>query len=220
MPRDLDTPPPERLFLPGPAGRLDATFERPAGNARGLVLHLHPHPELGGTRNNNVVRHGALGALEAGCAALRIDFRGVGKSEGAYDQGVGEVDDAEAAFDWLERQGPGLPVFVWGFSFGSRVGLELAGRLAERVAGYLAVAWPTRYYSWPELSRWPDRAEFLVGDQDEFVDLGRMAPAARHGAPVRILEGATHFFPGQLHEVRAFTARALERWLDAEGWAG
>ena len=220
MPRDLDTPPPERLFFDGPVGRLHATFERPGGNARGLVLHLHPHPEHGGTRNNNVVRHGALGSLEAGCAALRVDFRGVGRSDGAYDQGVGEIEDARAAFEWLEEQGPGLPVFVWGFSFGSRVGLELAGRLGERVAGYLAVAFPSHYYSWPELERWPARAEFLTGDQDDFVDLDRMGEAERHGAPVRVLEGVTHFFPGALHEVRGFTARALDRWLGAGGWAG
>jgi alpha/beta superfamily hydrolase len=220
MPRDLDTPPPERLFLDGPAGRLDATFERPEGNARGLVLHLHPHPQHGGTRQNNVVRHGALGSLEAGCAALRIDFRGVGRSDGSYDQGVGEIDDAEAAFDWLEEQGGGLPVFVWGFSFGSRVGLQLAARLGRRVAGYLAVAWPTRFYSWPELERWPERMAFLAGDHDEFVDLHRMGPAEEHGGRVQLLPGAGHFFPGQLHEVRAFTARSLEGWLAGDGWAG
>ena len=93
MVRDLDTLPPQRLFLDGPVGRLHATFERPRAEPKAVVLHLHPHPLHGGTRQNNVVRHGALGSLAAGCAALRIDFRGVGQSEGRYDEGDGEVDD-------------------------------------------------------------------------------------------------------------------------------
>lgn len=216
MPRDLPTPPPENLRLAGPAGWIAATLERPAGAARGLVLLLPPHPQNGGTRRNNVVRHGALGALQAGCAALRLDYRGVGESEGRHDQGVGEVDDAAAAFAWLEEQGPVLPAFVWGFSFGARVGLELAGRLGERAVGYLGVAWPTRFYSWPALPIWPRRLEFLAGDRDDFVELERMAAVERHGARVSVVPGADHFFRGRLGEVRAFTAGVLERWLAGE----
>lgn len=213
MPRDLKTPPPERLLLDGPVGKLDATFERPAGTPRAAVLHLHPHPVHGGTRQNNVVRYGALGSLEADCAALRIDFRGVGRSEGAYDEGVGEIDDAEAAYRWLQQQFPGLPNFIWGFSFGSRVGLDLSIRLHEEVAGYLAVAWPTNFYSWPETGTWPARTAFLAGTEDEFVDFDKMGPAEAHEGRITILEGAGHFFPGQLDHVRSYTADNLNHWL-------
>ncbi|RMH03688.1 MAG: alpha/beta hydrolase [Planctomycetota bacterium] len=221
MPRDLPTPPPERLFLPGPVGRLAATWERPAAPPRGLVLHLHPHPEHGGTRRNNVVRHGALGALEAGCGALRIDFRGVGRSEGSYDQGVGEVEDGAAALTWLRIRHPGLPVFVWGFSFGAMVGLKLAARQAASCAGFLAVAWPTRFYSWPDLPgpAWPRRSAFLAGDADEFVDLDRYEPVRARRARLEILPGADHFFRGRLAEVRRFTADTLTAWLREEGRA-
>jgi len=213
MVRDLHNPPLRRLFLDGPAGRLAASYEVPEGTARAAVLHLHPHPMHGGTRQNNVVRHGALGSLEAGCAALRIDFRGVGDSEGEYDEGNGEIDDAAAAFTWLQREYPGLPLFVWGFSFGSRVGLDFAIRARDEVAGYLAVAWPTNFYAWPESCDWPARCAFLAGSKDDYVDFTKMQHAEELGGKLTVVDGADHFFPGQLDRVREFTASTLEDWL-------
>ncbi|MDA1259315.1 MAG: alpha/beta hydrolase [Planctomycetota bacterium] len=213
MPRDLDTPPPERLQIEGPVGALAATWELPAGEPRGLVLHLHPHTVHGGTRQNNVVRHGALGSLEAGCGALRIDFRGAGDSGGEYDEGQGEVDDAEAALRWLQERHPGLPVFTWGFSFGSRVGLDFAIRHRDEIAGYLAVAWPTKFYAWPDSEAWPARCAFLYGTHDEFVDENKLDPIRSHHAPLTVLKDATHFFPDHLADVRGWTARCLNTWL-------
>lgn len=214
MPRDLPAPPPERLRIAGPAGELAVTWEAPAGAPRGLVLHLHPHTVHGGTRRNNVVRHGALGSLEAGCGALRLDFRGAGESGGDYDEGRGEVDDAEAALRWLQARHPGLPVFVWGFSFGARVGLDFGIRHREEIGGFLAVAWPTAFYPWPESAAWPARCAFLHGTRDEYVDEGRLGPIRRHRAPLTVLQGATHFFPEHLDAVRGWTARCLNAWLD------
>jgi alpha/beta superfamily hydrolase len=219
MPRDLPTPPPERLFLPGPAGRLAATWEVPAAQPLGLVLHLHPHPVHGGTRQNNVVRYGALGSLAAGCAALRIDFRGVGDSEGEYDEGRGEVDDAEAAFRWLQSRHPGLPVFIWGFSFGSRVGLDAAIRLHAEVAGFLAVAWPTNFYAWPTADGWPSRSAFLYGSADQYVDPAKLEHARQRGAAIKVIDGAEHFFAGRLEVVREWTTQFLSDWLSTKNRA-
>ena len=216
MVRDLDTLPPQRLFLDGPVGRLHATYERPRAEPKAVVLHLHPHPLHGGTRQNNVVRHGALGSLAAGCAALRIDFRGVGQSEGRYDEGDGEVDDAAAAYAWLGEQVPGVPSFVWGFSFGSRVGLDFSIRetaAGREPAGYLGVAWPTNFYAWPHGETWPQRNSFLVGSADEYVNLAGMNRVAQHGGALHVVEGGTHFFQGQLEEVSGWTQRQLEAWL-------
>jgi alpha/beta superfamily hydrolase len=213
MVRDLDNPPLRRLSIDGPAGPLAASFEVPAGTARAAVLHLHPHPMHGGTRHNNVVRHGALGSLEAGCAALRIDFRGVGDSGGEYDEGIGEIDDAAAAFAWLQQEYPGLPVFVWGFSFGSRVGLDFSIRAREEVAGYMAVAWPTNFYAWPESTAWPQPSAFLAGSEDEYVDFQKMPHAEACGGKLTVVEGAGHFFPGQLDRVREYTAKTLQEWM-------
>ncbi len=211
--RGLDTLPPERLFLEGPAGRLAATLERPAAPPRGAVLHLHPHPLGGGTRRNNVVRYGALGSLEAGCAALRLDFRGAGESEGRHDQGRGEPLDAAAALEDLAARFPGVPLFLWGYSFGAYVALELAPSWEGRLAGVLAVAFPNTVYAWPAENAWPPRAALLCGDRDAFVDLERMAPARGKGVPLTIEPGGDHFFSGRLERVRAFTAARLAEWL-------
>jgi len=211
--RGLKTLPPERLFLEGPAGRLAATLERPAAAPRGAVLHLHPHPLGGGTRRNNVVRYGALGSLESGCAALRFDFRGAGESEGRHDQGRGEVQDAAAALEELAVRFPGVPLFLWGYSFGAHVALELAPSHRARLAGVLAVAFPNTVYAWPPESAWPARMALFCGDRDSFVDLAGLDPVGENGVPLTIEPGADHFFTGRLDRVQAFTAACLSEWL-------
>jgi len=173
-------------------------------------LLLPPHPAHGGTRQNNVVRYGALGALEAEMVGLRLDFRGVGGSEGIHDNGRGEVEDAAAALAWLQESFPGLPLFVWGYSFGSRVGLVLAGREDRKLAGYLGIAWPTRIYSWPRLHPWPSPMAFLYGDADPFVDPAAMEVPQRQGARCILLPGADHSFRSHLPAIRSFTAQTLD----------
>ncbi|MFQ5749529.1 MAG: alpha/beta hydrolase [Planctomycetota bacterium] len=213
MVRGLKTLPPARFFFVGPAGRLAATLERPAAPPRGAVLHLHPHPLGGGTRRNNVVRHGALGSLEAGCAALRLDFRGAGESEGRHDGGHGEVQDAAAALEELSGRFPGVPLFLWGYSFGARVALELAPAWNGRLAGLLGVAFPNTVFEWPPENAWPERAALLCGDRDSFVDLAGMEAVREQGVPLTIEPGADHFFAGRLERVRVFTAARLSEWL-------
>lgn len=209
MPRDLATPPPERFFLEGSSGRLAVTLERPAGEALATVLHLHPHPQHGGTRRNNVVRHGALGALEAGAVALRLDFRGAGESEGNFDNGRGEQEDGQVALDWLFQEFSGLPSFIWGFSFGAWVGHALAAAQADPCAGFLGVAWPSAFYAWPE-DTWPHRASFLVAERDQFADLAALDEPRQRGCRIEIVPRADHFFTGHLAEVRDFTRRQVE----------
>ncbi len=212
MVRHLQTHPPKTVLIPGPVGQLEATLEEPQADPLGVALHLHPHQEHGGTRRNNVVRHGALGSLEADCVALRLDFRGVAGSEGQHDEGRGEVEDAAAALTWLERRYSGLPVFVWGFSFGSRVGLDLCLREAaarsNRVRAYLAVAWPNAVYPWRIAASWPEHMHFLVGTEDEYVDLSK----GEIPNPT-IIQGAGHFFVNELDEVRRFTRDAVLSYL-------
>ena len=208
MVRHLQTHLPKTVLIPGPVGHLEATLEKPQASPLGVALHLHPHPEHGGTRRNNVVRHGALGSLEAGCVALRLDFRGVAGSEDQHDEGGGEVEDAAAALTWLEERYPSLPVFVWGFSFGGRVGLDLCLREAaaqsKRIRAYLAVAWPNAFYPWRIAEVWPKNMHVLVGTEDEYVDLSK----GEIPNPT-LIQGAGHFFVNELDEVRRFTRDAV-----------
>jgi alpha/beta superfamily hydrolase len=118
----------ESIFLEGPAGRLEALHESPDETVRvaRAVVICHPHPLHGGTMHNKVVYRLAKGARQARSAVLRFNFRGVGQSAGAYDEGIGEQDDLRAAVDYLAGRRPGLPLAVAGFSFGSRVALRVS----------------------------------------------------------------------------------------------
>ena len=119
------------LQLDGPSGALEALY-LPVPDARGLALICHPNPVKGGTMLNKVVSTLQRTARDAGYSTLRFNYRGVGASAGSHDMHMGEVDDAEAACDWLRAQHPGLPLSLLGFSFGGFVAAALGGRLEAR----------------------------------------------------------------------------------------
>ena len=119
------------LQLDGPSGALEALY-LPVPDARGLALICHPNPVKGGTMLNKVVSTLQRTARDAGYSTLRFNYRGVGASAGSHDMHMGEVDDAEAASDWLRAQHPGLPLSLLGFSFGGFVAAALGGRLEGR----------------------------------------------------------------------------------------
>src|SRR5512142_2248678 len=105
--------------LTGPAGRLEALLEEPAGAPRAAVVFAHPLPTHGGTMHTKAVYQGAKGLLRAGCAVLRFNFRGVGRSDGEFDGGAGEKGDFTAALDYMANKYPAVPLWAAGFSFGS-----------------------------------------------------------------------------------------------------
>src|SRR4051812_26347411 len=125
------------LQIPVSHGRLEALLEEPEV-IRGTAVVCHPHPQFGGTMHNNVAYRMAKVLVRHGYAALRFNFRGVGTSTGIHAEGVGEQEDATAAVDLLAGRHPALPLWMTGFSFGARVGLEVGAR-DERVAKLLGV---------------------------------------------------------------------------------
>src|SRR5215467_4565654 len=101
----------ESLFVPGPAGRLEALVEEPENDApREIAVVCHPHPQFGGTMHNKVVYRIARGLRRAGAVVLRFNYRGVNLSEGSYDEGIGEIEDARSAAGWLQTHYPDLPL--------------------------------------------------------------------------------------------------------------
>jgi hypothetical protein len=121
----------ESHFIAGPVGRLEALLEEPEEAPVQAVLVCHPHPLHRGSMHNKVVYRIAHGFRRAGGVALRFNYRGVGKSEGSYDHGIGEIEDARAALAFLRERYPDLPYSIAGFSFGSRIALKLGCFLAE-----------------------------------------------------------------------------------------
>lgn len=137
MPRRI-----ESLFLGGPAGRLEALLEEPETPPTYAALVCHPHPKGGGTMHNKVVYRMARGLRQTGCVVLRFNYRGVNLSEGEYDEGRGEAEDARVALRELRLRYPGLPVLIGGFSFGSRIALRLASEEEDLVC-VIAAGFPT-----------------------------------------------------------------------------
>jgi len=203
------------LEIPGPAGRLEAIVEREAaaGPARLAVAVGHPHPRYGGTMRNKVTHAIARGAQRSGAVALRFNFRGVGRSAGAYDQGVGEQDDLRAALTWLGEHYPGLPLAAAGFSFGARVALA-ACCSDPRVERVLAVGLPAGSGDYGFLARCPRAKHFLHSTHDQYGTREQMEAVFRLAAEPKELtwiEAPDHFFEGALAQLEEAVAAVLLR---------
>jgi alpha/beta superfamily hydrolase len=134
----------ESYLLDGAAGKIECLLEEPeSGEPREACLVCHPHPRYGGTMHNKVVYRMARALRRSGSVVLRFNFRGVGRSQGAHDQGAGELEDARLLVEWLRSRYPELPYSVAGFSFGSRIALRL-GCSVEGVRRIIAVGFPTK----------------------------------------------------------------------------
>ena len=131
--------------IAGPAGRLESLLEEPADGApRCAALVCHPHPQHGGTMHNKVVYRLARGLRTAGCVVLRFNYRGVNLSEGVYDHGIGETEDARTCLEWLRARYPQLPALIAGFSFGSRIALRIGAQRPD-LKKIIAAGFPTVY---------------------------------------------------------------------------
>jgi alpha/beta superfamily hydrolase len=193
----------ESHMIPGPAGSLEALLEEPEHeDPHEAVLVCHPHPQFGGTMHNKVVYRIARGLRRSGCVVLRFNYRGVNLSEGTYDEGRGETDDARAALSWLRQQYPALPYSLAGFSFGSRIVLRLGCTLPD-VRRIIAVGFPTVYSEREYLLGCTKEKIFIQSTNDEHgprIDL-EMAYADVL-PPKRLIwvEAEDHFFKGALDE--------------------
>ena len=202
------------LFIPAEHGRLEAILKEPRElPAKGVALVLHPHPLGGGTMHNKVVFRAAAALNDAGLITLRINFRGVGQSTGEHDEGRGERDDARAGLDYLAANYPNQEITLCGFSFGSRVGLEV-GMQDERVTRMIAIGAPVDKYDFSFLEECRKPILFVHGEHDQFGNVDKLrelvARLAKNApAELRVIEGAGHFFDDQLNELKA----AITDWM-------
>jgi alpha/beta superfamily hydrolase len=200
-----------RETVAGPAGRLECAFDAAETTPAGIVVVCHPHPQGGGTLDNKVVQTLTRAFLQVGWASLRFNYRGVGASEGAWDDGRGEVDDAFAVVNAARsREGfAGLPLALAGFSFGGFVAAAVADRLAEgdKPKQLVLVAPSTQKQQVPAV---PAETIVIQGDLDELVPLGSTLAWARPlGLPVIVFPGVGHFFHGQLGPLKNVVMREL-----------
>jgi alpha/beta superfamily hydrolase len=198
----------------GPAGRIDVAVDRPEGGpARGLAVVAHPHPLYGGTRDNKVVQTLARALLALGHVCWRPDFRGVGASEGTYDEGRGETDDllaVVAAARAAEPDGDALPLLLAGFSFGSAVQSRVARRLAEGQHPATRLVLVGTATSRFEVEPVPSDTLVIHGEVDDTVPLSSVLDWARpQELPVVVIPGADHFFHRKLTGLKQLLVREL-----------
>jgi alpha/beta superfamily hydrolase len=193
-----------RQAVPGPVGSLECAIDDPpntAGELAGLALICHPHPLHGGSLDNKVAQTLARAFVQRGFRAVRFNFRGVGQSAGAWDEGRGEIDDALAvlkAFRPATNKTPGFMLALAGFSFGAFVASQVAARLApdEGLAGLVLVGPAVRNF---EMAPVPPGTLVVHGEADDVVPLAEVLEWARpQSLPVTVVPGAGHFFHGQL----------------------
>jgi len=200
----------EYLLQAGPAGVLEVAIDRPSGDPVGVAVLAHPHPLHGGTLSNKVVQTLARACVLAGWTAVRFNFRGVGRSEGTYDEGRGELADLLSV---IEAQAPSGPLCLAGFSFGAFVTSHAASQLqAQREIRRLVLVGTaaSRFDAAPVPAELHLRTLVIHGEQDDTVPLASvMAWARPQVLPVLVVPGGGHFFHGQLPLLRELVLRHL-----------
>jgi alpha/beta superfamily hydrolase len=208
----------EALTIPGPAGRLEAIVDSPPGaDGTRVAVMCHPHPVYGGTMTNKVVHMLAKSCNEAGAIAVRFNFRGVGASEGMYDEGDGETQDTLSVLAWAAQRWPGAQLWLGGFSFGGAVAIRAASTASQgsRVVRRLITVAPAIRRVSVSPAALPTMPWLLVqGDKDELVDaadIERWATGLPHPPQLVVLSGVDHFYHGRLNDLRD----AVVQWLTA-----
>src|SRR5450631_4489629 len=183
------------IILPGSAGRIEARYQRQKNPGAPMALVLHPHPQFGGTMNNPLVYDLFHMFHGLGCTTVRFNFRGVGRSQGSFDNGAGELSDAAAILDWMNTLYPN-PSHVWvcGISFGAWIGMQLLMRRPE-ITGFVSIA--------------PPASRLIVhGNRDNVVpepDVQKLVDRLTAQKGIKItynkIDGANHFFDKHEGEV-------------------
>ncbi len=197
--------------LVGPAGALEGILDDPAHGVplRAAVVFAHPHPQFGGTMHTKAVYQGAKGLTRIGCAVLRFNFRGVGRSAGEFDRGPGELRDFVAALDYMAVKHPGARLWAAGFSFGAWVALEV-GATDDRVSALIGIAPPVATsvsgmnYDFPNTLVSTKPKFFVQGEADEVCPLEAMWQfygRLEEPKDLVVIDGADHLFEGKTSEV-------------------
>ncbi len=201
------------LMIPASVGQLEAILKEPDGEVRGVALVCHPHPLGGGTMHNKVVFRAAAGLLEAGLVTLRFNFRGVGNSDGEHDDGDGERTDVRDALDYLTKNYPNREITLAGFSFGSRVGTEVALD-DERIVRIISIGTAVDKYDFSYMKNCRKPILFVHGDSDEFgsiENLNSLVALVAENADTKLVvfKNCGHFFDKHLNQLKD----AIHDWV-------
>mgnify|MGYP000113616780 CR=1 FL=1 len=198
---------PEVIFN-GPEGRLEGRYQPAKKRGAPIAIVLHPHPQFGGTMNNQIVYQLFYTFLDRGFSVLRFNFRGVGRSEGTFDHGTGELSDAAAALDWMQTVNPDArSCWIAGVSFGAWIGMQLLMRRPE-IRGWISVSPPANMYDFTFLAPCPTSGLIIQGNKDNIVPEPHAEKLvqklrAQKGIEVdyRVVDGANHFYNDRIDQM-------------------
>jgi len=210
---------PEVIFN-GPEGRIEGRYQHAKTNSAPIALILHPHPQHGGTMNNKVVYALYQNFVRRGFSTLRFNFRGVGRSQGIFDNGQGELSDAASALDWMQIHNPNASAcWIAGFSFGAWISMQLMMRRPE-INGFISIAPPASTNDFSFLAPCPASGLIVHGSDDEVVPVGSVDKLAQKLSSqknieidYRVVKGCNHFFNNHLDPLVAHIDDYLEKSL-------
>lgn len=208
------------LFIPGPSGQLQAVLHQ--GDETGqfavrdlLVVICHPHPKHGGTMDNKVVTTLMRTYRDLGIHALRFNFRGVGKSDGSFDNAIGEVDDLAAVTNWVKQTLPGASLLLAGFSFGSSIAAQISYQI-DALQHLTLIAPPVARYPYDRDGQFPCALAVIQGDKDERViadGVYQWVAGLQSATEVLRYPDAGHFFHGYLTQMKNDLTQTLLRQI-------
>ena len=208
------------VIFNGPDGRLEGRYHQSKKPDAPIAIVLHPHPLHGGNMNNRVVFIMFNSFVERGFSVLRFNFRGVGRSQGAFDNGVGELSDAAYAFDWMQQFNSNSP-FCWigGYSFGALISMQLMMRRPE-IEGFVSISPPAGTEDFSFLAPCPSSGLIIHGDKDTHVPLDAVKKLAQKldgqkniSVNLSIVKGADHFYKDNMDNLSKEVTSYLDNSL-------
>ncbi len=211
------------IIINGPVGRLEGRYQHSKDPSAPIALILHPHPQYGGTMNNKVVYTLFHTFARLGFSTLRFNFRGVGRSQGTFSRGEGELSDAASALDWLQTYNPNARgCWIAGFSFGAWISMQLLMRRPE-ISGFIAVAPPANLFDFTFLAPCPASGLIVHGNSDDVVPqdaVQKLVDKLKHQKDIhiqfKVADGANHFFADQMDQLAEIVTDYLTHRLQPE----
>ena len=207
----------KEIFIPGPCGRMQAKYYKSKQQNAPVALVLQPHPQYGGTMNNRIVYETYNSFYKNNFSVIRINFRGVDKSDGIFDNGQGELSDAAAALDWIEKENPGYSqCWVSGFSFGALICMQLIMRRPE-VNKFITISPQPNLYDFTFLSPCPISRIIISGKNDELVTVERLLNLKKRLSTQKNIDvefqsipNSNHFFKNKEKELSVLIDRYIK----------
>ena len=211
------------IIFNGPDGRLEGRYHKSTLKDAPIAVVLHPHPLHGGNMNNRVVYTLYNAFADSGFSVLRFNFRGVGRSQGSYDSGAGELSDAAYAFDWLQQVNTTSNLcWIGGYSFGALIAMQLMMRRPE-IEGFVSVAPPADSEDFSFLAPCPSSGIIIHGEDDNNVPLdsvkklaGKLDSQKNISVGFQSIKGTDHFFKDKIEELSSAVSTYIQGALTSE----